>query len=229
MARRSRASSGVPGCATPSDPREQLGGGFRSEQGTDSLRAVLELPYVASRRHGSASLTLAGQIADGREASLRVLRAATAAQNLFTLLSVTPRQRLRGRLLLLAGLLTAGEASERLPDDLRAGVQALLARASMTAVPGEGRPPTGGWSSVMCATAGSRHHPRWGVRCAGRDCRGRRRSRAAAIRRGAPGDHQRPDLRPARRSRRRPMPSGGSRSSSRSAIPSGASSTRSPG
>jgi two-component sensor histidine kinase len=141
----------------------RIGGTFRPEVGRRGLRAVLDLPYVQGRALGSESLTLAGQFADGRDRAIRVLQWASAAQGLFTLLSVTPRNRLRRSLALLGAFIAAGERAERFPDRRRAPAHAALAAAGMTAFAGPGRPPLAGWASVMCAAPAARQHWIWGT------------------------------------------------------------------
>lgn len=132
---------------------EDLGGRFVLEQGGEGLRAVVSLPYVRSRGSSSApwALDFVSQARDGRDQALRAMRWVTLAQALCINLSLPRPERAGHRAVLVTALFGAGELAQRLPEEQRATAAAVLAAAAMSAFPGPGRPPLGGWSATMCA------------------------------------------------------------------------------
>ncbi|MBS1894043.1 MAG: hypothetical protein JST59_22315 [Actinobacteria bacterium] len=150
------------GLLTSSAAAEQLGGAFSLEAGEAGLRAVFEVPYVSSRDAGVAPTTFVRQANEGRDACLRALRRVTATQAVFIALSTSERKALLKRLGGIAGLFAAGELVQRLPERSRASAAAPLGVLAMSAFPGPGRPPLGGWACVMCAQASSSGRPNAG-------------------------------------------------------------------
>lgn len=133
----------------------ELGGKIRLEQGKAGLRVVLEFPYIRGRVRGYQALTFARQAEQGRDAVLSGLRHVTSIQAVFVLLSTSRRERLPARGAVVAVLLTLGELAQRADPDRRPALCAGLGALGMSALPGPGRPPVGGWSAVMCAQATS--------------------------------------------------------------------------
>lgn len=134
---------------------EELGGWLALEQGKAGLRATLQLPYV-SRRGASPSpwaMDFVSQACEGRDEALRAMRWVTLAQALCINLSLPRPERASHRAVLIAALFGAGELAQRLPEERRAQAAAALAAVAMSAFPGPGRPPLGGWSATMCAQA----------------------------------------------------------------------------
>ena len=141
---------GLTGCRTAAD---ELGGELRLERGTSGLRVVLEVPYVKGTARGSQALTFSRRAEGGRDEALKALRRVTSVQALFVLLSTTERERLAARGAVVAVLLALGELVQLVDAARRPPLCAALGVVGMSALPGPGRPPVGGWSAVMCAQA----------------------------------------------------------------------------
>jgi hypothetical protein len=139
---------------------QDLGGDLSLELGQTGLRAIFEVPYVSNRDPGERPTTFVREAASGRDACLRALRRVTAAQAVAIAFSVSEREALPRRLVAIAALFAGGELVQRLSDERqRALAAAPLAVVAMSAFPGSGRPPLGGWSCVMCAQTASSGSP----------------------------------------------------------------------
>jgi hypothetical protein len=150
------------GLRTSSAAAEQLGGAFTLQAGEAGLRVVFEVPYVSSQEAGVTPTTFVREASEGRDSCLRALRRVTATQAVFIAFSTSEHEALLRRLGGIAALFAAGELVQRLPERSRATAAAPLGALAMSAFPGSGRPPLGGWACVMCAQASSSGRPNGG-------------------------------------------------------------------